>query len=52
MNVKIWDIKKKTWFEMLNIKHIYQSITGEYFTLDSREFKTSDYNLNFIHSEA
>lgn len=51
MNVMLWDIKVGRYIEIFNVKHIYQSIGGTYFKLNSKKYDTSKYNLQFIHSE-
>lgn len=51
MNVMLWDIKVGRYIEIFNVKHIYQSVGGTYFKLDSKIYNTIDYHLHFIHSE-
>lgn len=50
MIAEIWDIKKHQWLYIKNVKRIVTLSTNT-FKLDGKEYKTTDFDLNFILSE-
>ena len=51
MNVSIWDIDKKEWICLKNIKDIHQSCQLlHYFEIDAKKYDTENYTLVFIHN--
>ena len=50
MDAHIWNIKSECWFYVRNVRFIVM-LDSDTFKIDGIEYNTSEYELNFIHSE-
>jgi len=52
MEVKIWDIKRRKYITKQKVQFISVASVNNTFKVDDKYYKTEEYELDYIHSEA